>query len=101
MRLEMPVFRLVLLVNWFDWVNTGLTSEMRVTWEVCTQNIIILFARPPGFVETEWSIAGIGTDPLQIPNKLPTTSPVVNFFLFILFKIQSGVLISYKINDNQ
>ena len=35
MRSEMLVFRLVLLVNWFDYVNAGWTSEMRVTWEVC------------------------------------------------------------------
>ena len=81
-RLEMLVFRLVLLVNWFDCVNAGRTSEMRVTWEVCTQNNIIQFATPPGFVETEWSIAGIGTDSLQVPNKLPMTSPVVNFYLY-------------------
>ena len=38
MRLEMLVFRVVLLVSWFDYVNAGRTSEMRVTWEVCTQH---------------------------------------------------------------
>ena len=35
MWLEMLVFRVVLLVKWFDYVNAGRTSEMRVTWEVC------------------------------------------------------------------
>ena len=32
----MLVFREVLLVNWFDYVNAGWTSKMRVTWEVCS-----------------------------------------------------------------
>ena len=35
MRLEMLVFWVVLLVSWFNYVNAGRTSEMRVTWEVC------------------------------------------------------------------
>ena len=33
MWLEMLVFRVVLLVKWFNYVNAGRTSEMRVTWE--------------------------------------------------------------------
>ena len=31
----MLVFSVVLLVSWFDYVNAGRTSQMRVTWEVC------------------------------------------------------------------
>ena len=30
----MLVFRVVLLISWFDYINAGRTSEMRVTWEV-------------------------------------------------------------------
>ena len=32
----MLVFSLVLLVSWFDYVSAGRTSQMRVTWEVCS-----------------------------------------------------------------
>ena len=35
----MLVFRVALLVNWFDYVNAGWTSEIRVTWEVCTNSL--------------------------------------------------------------
>ena len=53
MRLEMLVFRLVLLVSWFDYVNAGQTSEMRVTWEVWGP-------RPPPTM-TDWYIAKPGS----------------------------------------
>ena len=38
----MLVFTLVLLVSWFDYVNAGRTSEMRVTWEVCSNLTVLL-----------------------------------------------------------
>ena len=39
----MLVFSLVLLVSWFDYVNAGWTSQMRVTWEVCSTLSLMLY----------------------------------------------------------